>query len=375
MNLVKLGGTDLEIPSIGMGTGFDFSKTDQKEVLKSLRYGIGFGIKLIDTAEGYGDGIAENLVGKAIKGKRSKIIIASKFSPENSTYKKVIDSCNRSLKKLNTDYIDLYQFHWPNPNVAFEETFSALEVLKQKGKIRFIGLGNFSKQEILKAINITRNKMVVSIQAEYNLFERTIEQNGVLNYCKKNRLSVIAYSPLDQGRIADMSPVQLKLLDLLSKKYSCSTPQILLAWLAKNKNVIAIPRSLKQEHLEENWHSINLKIEKGDILNIDKMFYLPLTLVNTETIMISPHGERDAKAYQTLKEALENKLGFVPSPSELAGQIKDSLILKPVRLIPIKSKFNKFKYELISGRVRYWAWVIAFGTSKPIPAYVRKVIK
>ncbi len=366
----NLGQT--KILPLGMGTGYDFSKIkSSKDVIKVIRSGIEMGLSLIDTAENYGQGIAENIVGKAIKELRNKVFIATKFSPEHSSYQQVIKACEGSLKRLNTDYIDLYQLHWPNPKVPLEETLKALQDLKKVGKIKNIGLGNLSKKELSKSLKIL-GKSLVSLQTEYNLFERTIEQSGLLSFCQKNGISVIAYSPLDQGRLTSMDKKQITLLNKLSKKYNSTFAQIILSWLISHQGVLAIPKTSNLNHLNENFQSLKIKLTKKDLEKINKTFYLKLELIPIDQIRISEKGEWHQYTYQTLKEALENKYNFVPSPLDLSQSIKEAEFLKPVRIIPSKTK--KYKYDLIGGRIRYWAWRIAFGGNKSIPAYIRKNI-
>lgn len=368
----NLGGTDLKISTIGIGTGFNFSsKEEDKKILSIIKFAVDQGINLIDTyPENHANGRSEKIVGKAVKKVRSKVFIATKFSPENSSYKKILNSCDQSLKRLGTDYVDIYQFHWPNPAIPFEQTIKALQFLIKKGKIRFVGAGNFSKME-LSFIQSILKKNLVSLQSEYNLFERSVEQNSILSYCQKKKISLIAYSPLDQGRINNLKGKQFKLLNTLSKKYKKTFSQICLNWLTRNPQVVTIPRTLNPIHLCENIESINFDLDKMDFSLINKMFTTPIYLIPPNQISVSQKGERDRQVYTTLTQALENKLNLVPSPKELSLALKKGGISKPIRVIKSKNN-NKIKYDLINGRVRYWAWVLAFGDKKRIPCYIRK---
>lgn len=375
MKYKKLGNTDIKLPAIGIGTGFNFEKVkDTTDIVRLIEYGIDLGIQLIDTAEVYGNGTSEKLIGQAINKKREKVFIATKFSPEHNNGKGIRKSLENSLKRLKTDYIDLYQFHWPNPKVPLSESILELEKLIKEGKIRYFGLGNFSNFEITQALDLTQQSQPVSLQTEYNLFERTIEQNNIYTLCKKNNLSLIAYSPLDQGRINSMNAQQLELINGLSKKYTKTTAQIILNWLTRKDIVFAIPKTTSKKHLLENYEAMNFEIEFTDIKEIDKLFFLKLEEIPVEKIRVSLEGEGNKQVYQTLEEALANKFNFTPGPSELATDIKRSGFLKPVRLIKSKNRTGQIEYDLIGGRIRYWAWVIAFGDQKPIPAYVRENI-
>ena len=190
-----------KIPAIGQGTGiggfFAKSATYGKKHEEAIRYGLDLGMTLIDTAEEYGQGEAEKTVGRVIQNIRGQVFIASKVSSENLKYQDVISSLEGSLKRLGTDYIDLYQIHWPNPLIPLEETMKAMEALVREGKIRFVGVCNFRIEELKQAVALFGDRLV-AMQAEYNLFDRTIEM-GLLPYCDDLGLLTIAYSPLDQG--------------------------------------------------------------------------------------------------------------------------------------------------------------------------------
>lgn len=366
----NLGISSIKIGAIGQGTGFEFkgNKNTDKAV-KVLREGINLGLNFIDTAENYASGLAEQLVGKAVKGIRQNAVIASKFSAENSKYEQVIKSCENSLKRLKTDYIDLYQLHWPNPIVPFEETFSALLKLKKKGYIREIGICNFSARELFLNKKLLIDNKTLSLQSEYNLFERTVEKDGIFNFCKKNKFTFIAYSPLDQGRFDSMNKEQKRLVQLLSKKYSTNPSQIVLSWIISNDFVVAIPKTLNFGHLRDNAHTLEFSLDKSDIEKISNAFLTSVKYVAVDKIQVSKHGERQRGVYTTLKEAKENRLNFIPSPLDLALSLKTNSFLRPVRLVPSKGKPGH--YHLINGRIRYWAWVLAFGDKNPIPAYIR----
>lgn len=337
----------LDVPRIGMGTGFaDEELKHPDAIVTALQYGIEQGMRFIDTAENYGGGLVEALIGRAIAGKRSQVVIASKFSPEHSRYQDVIDACEGSLRRLKTDYLDLYQTHWPNPSVPWEETLEALRYLQKQGRVRLLGMSNVS----MDALQVP----FVSLQAEYNLFERTVEYDGTLAYCQKNRITLIAYSPLDQGRTEKKVPSQRQ-----------------LAWLISHEGVVAIPKSINHGHLKENAEAMRMVLRPEDKAQIDRDFFQEIVYIPTDDIEVSGTGERDRKVYTTLEEAIKNEFGYTPSPMELAHSLKAGGFAKPVRLVPAPNN----RYALINGRIRYWAWVIAFEGKKPIPAYVRHDLK
>lgn len=359
-----------KIPAIGQGCmgiggGLNRDTKSDKEYIASIQHGINLGMTLIDTAEVYGEGHSEEIVGKAILGKRSEIFLCTKFSPENNYYSNVIHSCDNSLSRLKTNYIDLYQIHWPNPLVQLEETLRAMEDLIQEGKVRHIGVSNFSMKQIYEAKNSLKKTILFSNQVEYNLFDRYIEKS-ILPYCQQNNMAVIAYSPLNKGKLNNNHEI----LNELSLKYQKSISQIILNWLIFHKNVIVIPKSANLKHVDENAKSADFIMEESDYKIISEKINPHPKLISPQKICVSTKGYGNRKVYQTLQEALDNKLSFVPSPSQLANEIKNEDEIKPVRLIRREQKSDEFEFDLVEGRIRYWAWVIAYGFKKNIPSLI-----
>lgn len=367
-------GTDSIVPAIGQGCGRiglseSKSRISEAEEIYAMQYGIDIGISFIDTAEVYGDGNSELLVGRALRGRREKVFLATKFSPENSGYGDVVSSLENSLRRLQTDYVDLYQAHWPNPSIKIEETMSALAKLMADGKVRNIGLSNFSKREFMDAQASLSDSKIVSNQVELNLVDRFAEQE-LLPFLQSIGSTLIAYSPLDKGRNA-VGDARNVVLTRLSKKYEKTTSQIALGWLISKSNVMAIPASSNPKHLEENAMVMRLELEKCDLDEIDEAFSPNPVYIPCDDIKVSLAGEGGKLVYQTRTEAIENRLNLAPSPIELAAYIKAGDPIKPVRLIPSAERKSEFGYDLVEGRLRYWAWVLAFDGKKPVPAYVR----
>jgi diketogulonate reductase-like aldo/keto reductase len=366
-----LWDTGLEISAIGqgcMGLGGEFSadaSQDQRQIA-ALRLGIDLGMTLIDTAEVYGGGHSEELVGKAIEGIRDQVFVATKFSPENNGFENVLVAAEQSLKRLNTDYIDLYQVHWPNPVIPIEETIRAMELLVKQGKVRYLGVSNFSVQEMQHTQTALGENILVSNQVEYNLFDRFIEGN-ILPFCEQQNISVIAYSPLDKGNLAQH---QQRLREI-SQEYGKSISQLILNWLIKQTPVIVIPKASSEQHVRENAEASDFELSVEHYQEIDSLFPSEPQHIDPKLICVSLRGEGNRKVYQTVKEALNNPLNFVPSPSELAEEIKQGASFKPVRLCQNINPNESFEYDLVEGRIRYWAWVIAFNSQKPVPSYVR----
>jgi len=364
----KLGKSKATVAAIGqgcMGVGGDLARnamSDQEHVA-ALRLGIELGMTLIDTAEVYGNGHSEELIGQATRGIRDEVFIATKFSPENNGCENVLRAAEGSLQRLQTDQIDLYQVHWPNPAIPISDTMRALEKLVQDGKVRYIGLSNFSVAEMRAAAAVT-NLNIVSNQVEYNLFDRFIEL-GVLPYSQAEDMTVIAYSPLDKGHISARND----LLNEIGKRYGMTPAQIILNWIIHQKNVVTIPKATNLVHVRENAAAANFVLDEEDIRQIAKVFSAEPILVPVDDISVSLHGEGKRQVYQTLDQALRNDLKFVPSPAELAGNILKGETIKPVRIVPAET--GAHQYDLIEGRIRYWAWVIAHDGNRPIPSLVR----
>lgn len=366
MKYKNLGNIKTKISSIGLGTNFitDVPR-DQKKLIYLLQKALDNDINLFDTAEIYHNGYSEKLIGKAFKKNRKKVFIATKFSPEHAGYKEVLKAAEGSLKRLQTDYIDLYQIHWPNPIVPIEETLTALEKLVKVGKVKHIGVCNFSLRQ-LKDIQKISKLPIVSLQTEYNLLERSIE-NDLIPYCEKNNITVIAYTPLNSGNILKIEKYS-KIFSNLSKKYNKTHSQIILNFLISHFAVVAIPATTSLTHLEENAKSTDFVLEKKDTQFLSKTFTQKIINIGTGKIRVTTIA--DYATYKTVEEALENKLNFFPSPKMLSVDIQKGDFLKPVKVRPIQKKDDSFEYELLGGRIRYWAWVIVHNGKKPIPAIV-----
>ena len=268
-----MGKTGERIAAIGLGTWLiggggspDYSR--DREAVEAIRYAIELGMTHIDTAEMYGGGHAEELVGEAIKAfKRDEVFIASKVWPTNLRYDDLLKACERSLRRLQTSYIDIYYIHWPSDVIPLSESMRAMERLYKDGKIRYIGLSNFSPIQIEEARSYLSTTDVVAIQAEYSLYNRKIEAD-LIPYCFRSGMTVVAYSPLARGALlADLKkPAErrIQLLMELAEKYSKTPVQIALNWVIWHDQVIAIPKALQRQHLEENAGAAGWKLAKED---------------------------------------------------------------------------------------------------------------
>lgn len=259
MNFKRLAGTDIRLPELALGTW------QYRGGVGTLRAGIELGACFIDTAESYG---TEPIVAEAILGIRDRIFLASKISPRHFRYKDVIKAAEFSLKQLNTDYLDLYQLHWPNYAVPLAETMSAMERLVEMGKIRFIGVSNFSVSELNHAQQQLTRARIVSNQVKYNLVHRDPEDK-LLPYCEANGISLLAFSPLATGLDALIRADANDTLGRVGASIHKTRAQVALNWCISHPGVIAIFKADKLEHVRENcaasgWY---LTSEQRDLLS------------------------------------------------------------------------------------------------------------
>ena len=270
----ELGKTGEKIQALGIGTwgigGFSYPDYSNDELaIEIIRFAVEIGMNFIDTAEMYGAGHSEELVGEAIKGIREKVFIATKVLPTNFRYEDVIKACERSLRRLKTSYIDLYQLHWPNPSIPIKETMRAMERLANEGKIRYIGISNFSVEETIEAMNALSKYEIVSNQVEYSLLVRDIEKD-LLDFCRKNKITVIAYSPLARGEL--LKGKYYEFLSKIGKKYNKTAAQVALNWLIIKENVVAIPKAFSKAKIVENMGAYGWKLSDEDLKAIDEFF-------------------------------------------------------------------------------------------------------
>jgi diketogulonate reductase-like aldo/keto reductase len=265
MEFRQLGRTGERVSTIGMGTwkiGVYKSLAERTKQVQALKRGVELGCNLIDTAEMYADGRSEEVVAEAVRDVRKEVFIASKVSPENLRHDDVIDACMRSLKRLGASYIDLYQVHWPNPKVPIRETMAAMEELVRDGRIRYIGVSNFSVRQTDEARDALSKNELASNQVEYSLRSRAVEAD-ILPYCEREKLTLIAYTPLARGSVPEaMIP------RAICEKYGMTPIQVMLNWVTRSECVVAIPKSADVKHVEENASSVSARFSEGEYLAI-----------------------------------------------------------------------------------------------------------
>ena len=268
MRRVKLASGN-EMPVYGLGTWRMGEHEDlfEREV-GVIRAAIDLGIRLIDTAEMYGEGGAEQVIGEAIRGRRDDLFLVSKFYPHNASRRGVIDACERSLQHLQCDYIDLYLLHWPG-SVPLSQTFEALHELREQGRIRDFGVSNFDLYN-LEAIPEVEQSLLGCNQIFYNLAHREVEWQ-VAAWCRQRGIPLMAYSPLDQGGSLLRSPV----LEAIAENHSANAAQIALAWLLHQPETVVIPKSAKIERIEQNLAAVEIELSAAELAQLDAAFPAP----------------------------------------------------------------------------------------------------
>lgn len=258
-----------QFPALGMGTWLmGERRAARAEEIAALRHGIDLGMGLIDTAEMYGDGATESLVGEAIAGRRDQVFLVSKVYPHNASRQGTLAACERSLARLRTDCIDLYLLHWRG-NVPFAETVDAFECLQREGKIRHWGVSNLDPADMAELYATPGGNRVATDQVLYNLTRRGIEWD-LLPWCAERNIPVMAYSPIEQGRLSDEPG-----LGDLAAEIGLSAAQLALAWVLSRKNVVAIPKAGSRSHVDENFAALTHSLDHAVLARLDRLFPPP----------------------------------------------------------------------------------------------------
>ena len=273
----KLPSGDI-LPTLGQGT-WRLGETQgrRKEEIAALRTGLDLGMSLIDTAEMYGDGAAEELVGEATADRRDKVFIVSKVLPNNATRRGTIAACERSLRRLGTDRLDLYLLHWRGSH-SLEETVEGFQSLLHAGKIRHWGVSNFDLSDMDELLGFPGGSDVATDQVLYNLTRRGIEHD-LLPWCQQRAVPIMAYSPIEQGRMLGHRELQK-----VAERHGATPAQVALAWVLRMEGIIAIPRAGEPHHVRENRGALDLHLTEGDFAELDQVFRRPRQQVPLEML-------------------------------------------------------------------------------------------
>jgi len=277
MRSVKLGRTDVQLPEFGFGTYL------YKGGPEPLRSAFALGSTFVDTAPLY---LTEPVVAEAVRGRRNEVFVATKVGGHQARYDEVVASCDRSLHELGVEQIDLFQLHWPNPDVPIEETVGALEALVDAGKVRFLGLSNFSVPEIRAAQQAARRHRFESNQVQYSLVQRSAEatynpnglagedEGDVLSYCRAEGLTIIAWGPLGMGRLlrSDDERPPAQLLRAIAVQVGATPAEVALNWSTSRGGVTAIAKSDSASRIAENLGAAQWRLSEQQLAQLDAAY-------------------------------------------------------------------------------------------------------
>jgi diketogulonate reductase-like aldo/keto reductase len=259
------------VPVLGQGTWrMGENRQAHKNEIAALRLGIELGMTLIDTAEMYGEGGAEKVVAEAIEGRRDRVFVVTKVYPHNASRTELPKACERSLKRLRIDTIDLYLLHWRDRNTQLAETVEAFEKLRAAGKIKRWGVSNFDIDDMEELWLIAMGTNCTANQVLYNLENREIE-SGLLQWQAGNQVPIMAYSPVGHGR----GLLENTTLKEIAELHHATPSQIALAWVLRQPGVITIPKASNEKHVRENARSLDIRLSAEDLTQLDREFPAP----------------------------------------------------------------------------------------------------
>jgi len=266
------GPTGREVAVIGMGT-WNFEHAPRAAAIAALRRGLDFGMDHIDTAEMYGSGAAEELVGEAIAGRRDEVFLVSKVLPHNASRAGTRTACERSLARLRTDRLDCYLLHWRGSH-PLAETIAAFEELRRAGKVLSWGVSNFDTADLDEALKLAGGVPIACNQVLYHLLERSIE-HAVIPWCEQHKAAVVAYSPFGHARFPGPQTAGGRVLAEIAREIGATPRQTALAFLVRRPSVFAIPKAADPQHAEENAAAGDLELLPEQVARLDAAFPLP----------------------------------------------------------------------------------------------------
>ncbi len=265
------------IPVLGEGTwGMAEKPKNRADEIAALRTAVDLGMTVIDTAEMYGGGEAEELVAEALGDRRREIFVISKVMPQHATKRGTVAACEASLRRLKTDHLDMYLLHWRG-TVPLDQTLEAFNALQRQGKIRYWGVSNFDIADMTELVSLTEASAVAINQVLYNLMRRGIEFD-LIPWCRSRGIPIMAYSPLEQGRLLTNRTVKA-----IASRLDATAAQVALAWVVK-QGVAAIPKAARFEHVRENREAIGIRLSEDDLAALDEAFPPPTHKTSLEMI-------------------------------------------------------------------------------------------
>ena len=271
MQARAFGATGRDVPVIGQGT-WNLERGDEAKAVASLRRGLDLGMTHVDTAEMYGSGRAERIVGRAIAGRRDDVFLVSKVLPQNASRGGTVRACEQSLARLGTDRLDLYLLHWPGDH-PLAETVSAFERLRNEGKIRAWGVSNFDVPELEEAAKLADPSAIACNQVLYHLEERAIE-HAVLPWCEARGIAVVGYSPFGSGSFPAPRGRGGRALEEVAAARGATPRQVALAFLVRRPSLFTIPKAVDSRHVAENAAAGDLRLDTSEIARLEQAFPL-----------------------------------------------------------------------------------------------------
>jgi diketogulonate reductase-like aldo/keto reductase len=270
--------TGARLPVLGQGTwtvGDDPAR--RSEEVRALRLGLDLGMNMVDTAEMYGDGRAEELVAEALAGRRDEVFLVSKVLPENASREGTLRACERSLRRLRTDRLDLYLLHWEGPH-PLADTVAAFEQLVAEGKVLHYGVSNFDVDRMQELERLPGGRRTAADQVLYGLPHRGVERN-LLPWCQAHGVVLMAYSPLEQGRLEWTGA-----LAEVGARHGVTPAQVALAWVLRHEHVVAVPKAAREEHVRQNAQAAELTLSAEDLADLDRAYPAPPSDVALEML-------------------------------------------------------------------------------------------
>jgi diketogulonate reductase-like aldo/keto reductase len=264
-----LGAGGARLATLGQGT-WELEEADEREATRALLAGLELGLTHVDTAEMYGAGRVEELLGRALAGRRDEVFLASKVLPENASRAGTIAACERSLARLRTDHLDLYLLHWPGRH-PLAETLAAFEELRERGLVRHYGVSNFDVRALEQAVRLAGLGRIACNQVLYHLEERAIE-HAVLPACERLGVTLVAYSPFGSGHFPAATSPGGRALAAVAARHGASPRQVALAFLLRDERVVAIPKSAREPHVRDNAGALGLTLAPEDLARLDAAF-------------------------------------------------------------------------------------------------------
>lgn len=259
------------VPCLGLGT-WHYEQGNREDAIQSVRRAVSLGMTHIDTAELYGNGAVEEIVGEALVGHRADVFLASKIRPELATYAGTLLACEKSLRRLRTDRLDLYLLHWPGPQ-PLEETFRAFEALRAEGKILAWGVSNFDVADLERAIEVAGEGVIACNQVLYHLEERDAE-HVLQSFCERRHIAFVGYSPLGSGRFPKPGSWGGDVLAGIAELHGVSAHAVALAFLARHPNTFLVPKSARLEHVDALARAGDLTLHPEELERIAQAFEL-----------------------------------------------------------------------------------------------------